>query len=361
MAYETIEIEADSIQEINELRKSRIPEGVHILSEKIISDGKLNTVETIAETIELAYAKANEVIPTGSIVNEQKILIEPTVLEAITIEAINEHDARIEVKNKIGNTQIVKSLDLVVAGKKGFLGIGKKPNTYRAEIFQPAVLESNYKEKAKVSVTFGEKKASNKSQSEPLSVDEALVFVQRTTEEKLDGESIDPETVEVTFRVLEGKNIHTIRNSETNEIALLPAIIMALATFPARSLIITFDEKETLSFFTKPLFTESGPTGDDFVLEFGKSLELIAIDTDINEIADILEDPKNIPIMDLDSFRRLFNLAIDSSTENSLFMEGVKSVGFSVITNEDYVSSVTGGLSMISQHLLLEWRYNIIS
>lgn len=49
------------------------------------------------------------------------------------------------------NATIVKSLKLIVAGKKGFLGIGKTPNKYEAEAFQQAVVEIIYKGKAKVS------------------------------------------------------------------------------------------------------------------------------------------------------------------------------------------------------------------
>lgn len=47
---------------------------------------------------------------------------------------------------------MIRTFKLHIAGKRGFLGIGRKPHQYEAEIFRPAVVEVSYRTKAKVSV-----------------------------------------------------------------------------------------------------------------------------------------------------------------------------------------------------------------
>lgn len=48
----------------------------------------------------------------------------------------------------------------MASGKKRLWGIGKKPSQYEAEVFQQAVVEVTYKQRAKVSAKIGEFKRS---------------------------------------------------------------------------------------------------------------------------------------------------------------------------------------------------------
>jgi len=159
MDEQMIEIEAESLEEARELLKSRIPEGLDLLSEQIISDGKPKTVNAVADTTAAAFAKAQSEIPPNAEVVEKKELSAPG-LKVITVEAFDEEQADLNAKiygNRRFGTSIVKSLKLVTKGRKGFLGIGKQPNQYEAELFKQAVVQFVYKAKAKISAKIGKK------------------------------------------------------------------------------------------------------------------------------------------------------------------------------------------------------------
>jgi hypothetical protein len=154
MADNTIEIEAETLEEAREQVKSRIPEGLYLLSERVISDGKPKTARCIADKTGAAFEKAQDGISSDVAVIQKKELTSPAQ-NVRTVEAFDEQSARTQLESQIGNTAKIKSLRLAMAGKKGFLGIGKKPNQYDAEVCQQAVVEITYKAKAKISATVG--------------------------------------------------------------------------------------------------------------------------------------------------------------------------------------------------------------
>jgi uncharacterized C2H2 Zn-finger protein len=156
MNTKIIEIEAATLEEAREQVKSQLAEGRRLLSEKVISDGKPRAVKAIADTTEEAFAKAQGEIPTDASVLERKEVATPEQ-KVVTVEAFDEQTANARVASQVGNTAIVKAIRLTTTGKQGFLGIGKKPNQYRAEVFQQAVVEIIYKTKAKISAEIGAK------------------------------------------------------------------------------------------------------------------------------------------------------------------------------------------------------------
>lgn len=157
MTETTIEVEAETLEEAREQVNAQIPEGLYLLSEEIISDGKPMIVRAIADTAESAFAKAQSETPINAVTLEKRV-IAPPAQKTMTTEAFDEQNARAQIESRIGSEETIKSLRLSTAGKKGFLGIGKKPNRYQAEVFQQAVVEVTCKAKAKISTTFGEKK-----------------------------------------------------------------------------------------------------------------------------------------------------------------------------------------------------------
>lgn len=159
MTEKTIEIEADSLNRAKQQVRSQIPAGLHLLSEKVISDGKSKTVKAKAETTEEAFTKAQAKVPKDANVIKKEEITAPSH-RVITIEAFDEQSARSQLKGQIGKTAIIKFIKLVGLGNKGFLGIGKKPNQYEAEIFQQAVVKIIHKKKAKISATIGKIKRS---------------------------------------------------------------------------------------------------------------------------------------------------------------------------------------------------------
>ena len=136
-AKQIIQVEAETLEEARERIKSQIPDGFQLLSEKIISDGRPVKVKAVADTTEGAFADAQSGIPNDADILEKKELI-PSERKMITVEAFDEQtansNARAESSKQIGSAAVVHSLKLANTGKKGFLGIGKKPNQYKAEI-----------------------------------------------------------------------------------------------------------------------------------------------------------------------------------------------------------------------------------
>jgi hypothetical protein len=138
----------------------------------VISDGKPRTIKAVAETTEAAFTKAQGDIPQ----NADDIETDVTEITApkqrvITIEAFDEQSARTLIKGKLAPNEITKGLKLVVPGTSGFLGFGKKPNQYEADVLQQAIVQITYKTKAKISAQIGEKP---KEEESPL---DALIII----------------------------------------------------------------------------------------------------------------------------------------------------------------------------------------
>lgn len=157
MAEKIIEIEADSLKEAREQLKSQIPEGSQVLSERVVSDGKPQTVKTSGDTMEAALAQAQSKIPPNADILEKKESIPEQKAIKIIVEAFDEQSAKSKAEQKVKQRSVnmvtVQTVRLVAAGSKGFLGIGKKPSQYEIELLEhlPATVEITYKTKAKIS------------------------------------------------------------------------------------------------------------------------------------------------------------------------------------------------------------------
>lgn len=153
MSERIIEIEAESLEKARKQLQAQIPESLHLLSEDVISDGSPKTAQAAADTTEAAFAKAHDEIPNNAEVLERKEL-RAAERKVITVEAFDEQAARLSAErqttSQLGSNAVVDSLKLAVAGSTGFLGIGKKPSQYQAEIVQPALVEITYRTKARI-------------------------------------------------------------------------------------------------------------------------------------------------------------------------------------------------------------------
>ena len=192
MKNKVLEIEADSLIEARKKVKTRTPEGLHILSKKILSDGKQKTAKGVAETVEAAFEKARKKVPADAEIIDEKRRVLPSQ-KVLEVEAFDIEAARTKVELDIDKTRRIDDLRLKSRGKKGFLGIGKNPDIYEAKVFQHAVVEVVFKRKAKIRVEIGERKAPSKgycqwcgNSNSPSKVSEssAHFFCSRSCEEK---------------------------------------------------------------------------------------------------------------------------------------------------------------------------------
>jgi hypothetical protein len=154
MTQQIIEIEAESLEDAREQLKSRIPEGLSVLSEKIISDGNPKTVTAAATSTEAAFAKAESQIPSNAnVIAKQEV--SAFGQKVVTVEAFDEQTAKSLVRTQVGNDAVINDPKIAIPGKQGLMGIGKKPHQYQVEVFEQAVVEITYKTKAKISAEIG--------------------------------------------------------------------------------------------------------------------------------------------------------------------------------------------------------------
>ena len=151
-----IEVEATSLEEARTLLERKIPKGMELLSEQVLSDGMQNSLKGVADTMEAAFEQAQSNIPSGAEIIGKSEVAFPAE-KRITIEAFDEENAMEKAKREVGNTASVRSADLIATGRKGFLGIGKKPNHYEVRFSQLAVVEVTFKEKARLRAAIGRK------------------------------------------------------------------------------------------------------------------------------------------------------------------------------------------------------------
>jgi hypothetical protein len=198
-----IEAEAETLEDAIKKIQSQIPEGFHLLSEQIVSDGKSETEEksvievvsrsqeeakkqaecqipeglqllseqtlygvtsterAAGETTEIALKNAQSKIPDYATITEKKIIAEAKE-EMIVVRGLDDasvmSNAKFEAHQQFGDSALVLDISLVRYGGKGFLGTGKKENQYEAKILCPSIVEITYDCPNKYSFEFGRAK-----------------------------------------------------------------------------------------------------------------------------------------------------------------------------------------------------------
>ncbi|HOJ19640.1 MAG TPA: hypothetical protein PLT92_13845 [Ignavibacteriaceae bacterium] len=158
-------------------------------------------------------------------------------------------------------------------------------------------------------------------QSKPLTLQEALIFVEKTAKSSAGGKipPIQPFVSQVLMRT----GIPVLSNLFTTEVALFSSLIMSLVYHNQCNALILTDTKEQAElFFSKSLFSNSGPKGSEFAMLCGKSLKLLNNNSEIKlEIENALHDFNIIPVMDLSTLKYLDNLI---QPENTLLSQSNK-------------------------------------
>jgi hypothetical protein len=155
MAERIIEVEAGSLEEARKQAESQVPEGLRVVSEMILSDGKPKSIMGVADTIGAAFEEAENKLPSGvEVVDRQQI--QKPMRRAVTVEAADEQSARTQVEQGIAKNARVEEVTLKKLGKKGVFGMGRKPNLYEVQVFEQAAVEIKYKKKAKIRVKLRE-------------------------------------------------------------------------------------------------------------------------------------------------------------------------------------------------------------
>lgn len=135
-----IEIEANSLEEA---RRKLDEKNVIVLEESILSQGRVETIEAVADSVEEAFAKAQSKVPAEAKTEKQKIKISPKRI-TLHVQGNDEESAG------RGKAEVIASVLLFKKGRKGFWGFGKTPNVYEVVISQQALVELRFREQAKL-------------------------------------------------------------------------------------------------------------------------------------------------------------------------------------------------------------------
>jgi len=105
---------------------------------------KAKIIQGIGKTYDLACKDAQNKLPknSGSIKFKNHKMIKPG-MNSVLIEASNETNAKDKAIRIIHKTASIESIKLESTGKKGFLGIGRKLNSYKVAFFQPFVVDAS--------------------------------------------------------------------------------------------------------------------------------------------------------------------------------------------------------------------------
>lgn len=150
----TIKIEADSLEEARDCLRARLTDNTFVVSEEIITYGGAHVARASAATIDAAFALAEEEIPDDATILERRRLCDPTS-RTVTIHALNERSALTRLNAALAATETIRAVRRVAAGREGFLGLGRQPAQYVAEVTQPARVEVTYKRKARMAAKIG--------------------------------------------------------------------------------------------------------------------------------------------------------------------------------------------------------------
>jgi hypothetical protein len=156
---ETFETTADSLQEARKQAVARIPQGFYLQSERVLSSGEPVKLKEAADESETALATLKAKVPKDARILEEKELQAPETT-TVRVSAEDEKAARAQVEKTLDKGSVVKSVSMAIAGKSGFLGIGRTIDQYDVQVCKKAVVELTYKSDAKIAVTISDEIAS---------------------------------------------------------------------------------------------------------------------------------------------------------------------------------------------------------
>ncbi|RPI24282.1 MAG: hypothetical protein EHM61_17550 [Acidobacteria bacterium] len=156
--------EAESVDQAISKIQAEAPAGYEILQTEVLAEAKEDTITCSAGTTESAFSKARHKVPKGANLTDQTELRQAGS-ETLTVDAADEAAARAQVERQIEEGTKIQFVKLESAGSNGFLGFGKKPNRYKAQVFHPALVRIGYRVTAKVSATLMSNQAAGEARS----------------------------------------------------------------------------------------------------------------------------------------------------------------------------------------------------
>ena len=145
----TIQAKGESLDEAKADLGARIPKGFYLASQRVLCDGAEKTIREVADTAEKAYSRAESQVPHGAKVIRREVVRQPRT-RTVVLSAKDQAKAREKAENACANDGRLLSLTLTARGKRGFLGVGREPNVYEAQVVDLAIVHVATKAIARV-------------------------------------------------------------------------------------------------------------------------------------------------------------------------------------------------------------------
>lgn len=141
---ETIRAEGSDIADVRHDARSRIPAGWYVHSEQVISNGKRDRETGKGETEEAALQAATNALPKDAI-DAKPTTRQQADTQTVTVAAETHEAARRQATAMVGGRDATTCGCIPTRdGRKGFLGIGKRPPQFTVEVRRPAIIDVDY-------------------------------------------------------------------------------------------------------------------------------------------------------------------------------------------------------------------------
>ncbi|MDH4179044.1 MAG: hypothetical protein OEV33_00925, partial [Armatimonadota bacterium] len=147
-----LEVEGTTFEDARSKLQSQVGQDLVIVLEKLIG---VESVIAIGQSEHEAYREAEAQVPKSAQI-ASRTLLEPPDSRVVLASASNSSTADADIRAKARPGETVRNFRVVDEPKPGFLGIGRKPGNYAADIHSPAKVAVGYVTKPAIHAWIGE-------------------------------------------------------------------------------------------------------------------------------------------------------------------------------------------------------------
>lgn len=162
MSCKTLDYSGPSLETVRHEASTMLPDGLEILGESVVSDGREARIRHKAETVEAAFDAARSEVPPDAKVLAERVLTSPGVsthdIPAPAPDDLSFYEQLLHRESGLsipGSSIRIESVTLKQPGRRGFLGIGARLPLWTARVWHPAAVEVVFQQDAHIRVEVG--------------------------------------------------------------------------------------------------------------------------------------------------------------------------------------------------------------
>jgi ankyrin repeat protein len=117
--------------------------GLFILSRRTAAERAVSA-KAYGDTVDAALAQVRKGVPAGAVGVTETVVHEPQSRD-VEVQGFGQAEGEAAAKAKAGKAERVEKVELAEKGKRGFFGIGRKPDTFKARLFHQAKVKIVYR------------------------------------------------------------------------------------------------------------------------------------------------------------------------------------------------------------------------